>query len=392
MIKKHLIFLLFIFTIFCNLNVNVVYAKTNIDENINGILNGIDNQLYNDINEELNGFFNDNLTFKERIVKFITGEANITFETLALYLKNKIFNFFDRYKKIIIYILFISISSSVLNVIIPKNDDNTIKYTIFYICYSLVVIVVLTLIYELFKVANTTLNKLNKMTELVFPLMFSISTLTGNLGVNLFKPLTCFAGFLSSSITTNYLIPLLSFSSVTLIVSNLSDTIKLKSLSSTIFSILKWTLGLIGIIYTFILAVQGIVNSQYNGISVKILKYTTGSMIPIIGGFLSGGMDVLLSSAILIKNSIGLLGVFYILITIGGSAISLLVLSFIIKFLTSISEPILDKKFFNVIMGISTVINYLTSIIFLCAYIYFITVIGFIFSTILILWKSIFHQ
>ena len=154
---------------------------------------------------------------------------------------------------------------------------------------------------------------------------------------------------------------------------------------STIFSILKWCLGLIGIIYTVILAVQGIVNSQYNGMSVKILKYTTGSMIPIIGGFLSSGMDVLLSSAVLIKNSIGLIGVIYILISIGSVGVSLLVLSIIIKISTSIAEPLLDKKFINVLMGISTIINYLIAITLLCGYVYFITVLGFIFSTISIL-------
>lgn len=383
--KKVFLLILLSLVIINNFDKNIVYAKSNIDDSINGILDGIDYELYDEFNNSLNEFFKDDLSFKDRIIKFLTGEANISFETVTLFFKTKIFNLFNNYKRIIFYIIFIGIACTILNVIISKNSDNNAKSTIFYICYLLVISVSIKLIYELFLITQESINSLCKKSELIFPLMFSISSLCGNFGVSLYKPLTCFASFFSANITSNYLMPILMFGAVSLVIGNLSDTIKLQTLSSTIFSVLKWCLGLIGIIYTVILAVQGIVNSQYNGLSVKILKYTTGSMVPIIGGFLSSGMDVLLSSAVLIKNSIGLLGVIYVLISIGGVGISLLVLSIIIKISASIAEPLLDKKFLNVFMGISTIINYLIAIAFLCGYIYFITVLGFIFSTISII-------
>ena len=66
--KKYLITFLILLTIIVfGLNLNIVSAKNNnFDETINEILTGIDDSNYKDFNDVLNGFFNDNLSFKER--------------------------------------------------------------------------------------------------------------------------------------------------------------------------------------------------------------------------------------------------------------------------------------------------------------------------------------
>ena len=117
---------------------------------------------------------------------------------------------------------------------------------------------------------------------------------------------------------------------------------------------------------------------QYNGASVKILKYATGSLVPIVGGFLSGGVDVLLSSVLLIKNSVGLIAVIYLLLYVGSSGISLLLFSFAIKFVSSLCEPIIESKFLTCITKITDVFNLLSSLIFICGYVFILVVLSFI--------------
>lgn len=383
--KKFCILTLLIITILltANLNFNVVSAKENsIDESISEILNGIDENVFIEINDVINSFFKDDLSFKERIVKFLTGEANVDFNLLKDFIFLRFKTLFNQVVKILCYLLFIGIISTILNIILSKNGDNIENCTIFYIFYILAIGSTATLISQFVYSTESLISNLSGTTEILFPIMFAISSLCGNFGVSLYKPLTCFIAYFSSVISRNYLLPLLIFGSIMMVLGNLSQNIKISGLSKTVFSFYKWCIGIICVLYTVILGIQGIVNTSYNGISVKILKYATGSIIPIVGGFLSGGIDVMLSSAILIKNSVGLLSVIYLIITIGGSAISYVITSFIIKFGASICEPVLDKRFYNFLIGVGDVINYLASIIFLCGYMYFITVIGFIFSTI----------
>ena len=382
--KKYLIVLFLVIVSFIiNLNVVLVEAKgNNYDQTIGEILNGIDESLYLDFNEVLNEFFNDNSSFKERIIKFLTGELHVDIASVKQLIFNRVNQYVKEFLKVVCLILFIGISSTVLNGILSKNNDNIENNTIFFIFYILVVSIAGNLISKFVISANDIIKNLSKTTELIFPLLFSVSSLCGNLGVSVYKPLTAFISYFSSVITSNYLLPIIVFGGVSLIVGNLSQNVKISGLSKTVFSLFKWILGIIVIVYTVILSIQGIVNASYNGISIKILKYATGSIVPIVGGFLSGGVDVLLSSAILIKNSIGLLSVIYLLIAILGKGIAFISTSFLLKFGASICEPIIDKRFYNLLIGIGDVINYLASLIFLSGFMYFITIIGFIFSTI----------
>lgn len=382
--KKYIIIIsLIILCLIYGVNLTVVSAKnSDYDNSINEILNGIDESIYEDINEVLNEIFKDDLSFKDRIIKFITGELSISFNSIKDFILGRFTSRIKEFIKVLAYILFIAITCTILNIILSKNNDNIENNTIFFIFYILVVLACVGLISKFINTTNETTKRLTKTTEIIFPLMFSVSSLCGNFGVGIYKPLTAFVAYFSSVISTKYLLPIIAFGGASLIIGNLSQNIKISGLSKTVFSLYKWVLGIIVIVYTVILSIQGIVNASYNGISVKILKYATGSMVPIVGGFLSGGLDVFLSSAVLIKNSIGLLSVIYLLISIGGVGISFIITSFILKFGASISEPVLDKRFYNLLVGISDIINYLASIIFLSGFMYFITVIGFIFATV----------
>ncbi|MBO5926313.1 MAG: hypothetical protein J6Q38_01980, partial [Clostridia bacterium] len=321
--KKFLIFLIIILTCFSfNIKTNLVYASNNsYDESINEILGGIKEEDFIGVNDVLNEFFNEEISFKERLKKFITGEANLDVYNI---LSSFIFGFTsseNSFFKVLIYLLFMGILCSVINIILSKNNENIENNTIFFIFYTLIITAGSLLIGELIYNAEEIVFNLSKTTELLFPLMFSISSLCGNFGVSVYKPLTSFISYFSSVISVKFLLPLLVVGATLLLVANLSENVKISGIYKTIFSFYKWCLGIIGIAYTVILAVQGIVNASYNGISVKILKYATGSMVPIVGGFLSGGIDVMLSSAILIKNSIGLFAVIFLILKVGGAGI-----------------------------------------------------------------------
>ena len=166
-----------------------------------------------------------------------------------------------------------------------------------------------------------------------------------------------------------------------MLIGNLSDVIKLDSLNKNLLSLLKWILGILTVLFTCFVTVSGIVNAGYNGASVKVLKYATGSLIPIVGSFLSGGVDVFLTSAILLKNSVGFMAVLYLIITVFGSGVLILMVSFLIKLVISICEPIADKKFVSAVMGITDIFNYLAGLVFLSGFMSFLTIICLITST-----------
>ncbi len=383
--KKAFIFLFILISFFIFIDKNYVLGaenNLNTDEILNEIINGINEGDFIEIINTLNSFFGKDLSFKDWLVKFFSGELDLNFNDLKTYLLNGVFNIFSNVATILSVLLFLVIFQYVANIIISRNNDNTEKNIIFYICYSLFIIVITKLSTSVFSYTIETINKIVKIINIIFPVMFSISGLIGNLGVALCKPITAFITIFSSNIVTNFFIPILLLSLTAILVGNISNNITLNNLNKNLLNFFKWTLGILTIVFTCVVTISGIVNAQYNSASVKVLKYATGSLVPIVGGFLSGGVDVFLSSALLLKNSIGILGVLYLFISIFGSAISILILSFIIKFLISICEPIADKKLVNITTSVTDIFNYLAGIIFICGFMCFLSVICFITSTI----------
>lgn len=385
---KKAILILFVLLLVLSVSSHVALADEttpNFDETIEGVLDGINEKDFEIINQILNEIFGEKMTFKDRVISFITGEIPLTIDGFKQYLFSGFQSVFRSVLDVMIYVIFIGILSTLLNIIISKNAYKNEKSIIYYISYTLIISLIFILVFNVFNFAFTRLDAINKTVESVFPILLTLSEFSGGFGVAMSKPFLAFASLFTSVVSKGVFIPLLTASASCLVIGNLSETVKLESLNKSIQSLVKWILGIITLTFSVLIATQGVVNAQYGGISFKILKYATGSLIPIVGGFLSGGVDVLLSSAVLVKNSLGLIMVIYVLFSVIGAGITVLITSFIIKFSISIAEPILDKKIVNLINGISNLLSILSAIVLVSGFMYVLVLFNLITATGLIL-------
>ena len=380
-----LIFCFFISFAFSFKTAKASDEKINIDDSINSILDGINEENLSDLNDTLDGLFRDGKTLKERILSFISGGENFDFNDLFIYFTGGVSGVLHTVLEIMCYVIFIGILCTTLNKIISKNSDKNENNIIYFICYAIVVVLSSKLVSSVFNMAINAIDKMNKTIDLTFPLLITLAEFSGGFGNVIFKPLYSVLSFLTSSFCESFLIPLLSCAGVCVVIGNISSTVKLNSLKKSILSLVKWSIGIITLLFSIFITAKGAVNSQYNGLSFKVLKYATGSLIPIVGGFISGGIDVLLASSVLVKNSFGLILVVYVFLTVGSVGISILLASFLIKFTVSVCEPLIDNKFIEFSNGIGDVFSCLSAVIFLCGFAYILVCFSVIGSTALII-------
>ena len=374
--------ILILISFFCALTPMEVTAKeVDNDEVINEVFDGINQEDFNFIIEFLNSVTGENLNFKQAVLKFLTGELNVNFSTLINFFKSDFNNFISLGGEVIIYLILLGVTFNIINVISSKNKDNIAKYTIYFIGVLIACSLIFGVTEKVFSYAKNELNFLSKIIEAVFPIMFSVTSLVGNFGVSIIKPFTAFLTLLVSSLSINLFMPLLYFETTVTSLNNLSENVKLTGLKKTASGVYKWALLLILGVYSLTIGGQSLVSAQYSGVSVKLLKYFTGSLIPVVGNFLSGGMEVLLSSAVLIKNGIGLISVIAVIFSVGKTAIEILIFSFIIKFLSSICEPILDEKYYSILSGVTDVFNSLAGLLLVCGFTFIITVLFLVTAT-----------
>ena len=356
-------------------------SEENQNEIISEIISGINENDFEIIINVIKKITGKNLTLKEFILTFLTGENLVSTSGIKSYLTLAISDFINSYKSVIFIILSIGILFNLSNGISSKKTDNSLKNTINFISNCIAVILLFKVVEIVFNVVESNVNFISKTTETVFPIMFTLSSLCGNFGVSVLKPFTAFLSVLLTMLSTKFFIPLLHVETAVTAINSTSNFIKIDGLKKTTSSIFKWALLLICGLYSVALTSQGLVNSSYNGVSIKILKYVTGSIIPVVGGFISTGMEVFLSSVVLIKNSVGLISIFSVVFTVGVTAIEVLILSFLIKFLTSVCQPAIDDKFYKLLMGVGEIFGNLYALLLVCGFTFIITVLFVILST-----------
>ena len=125
--------------------------------------------------------------------------------------------------------------------------------------------------------------------------------------------------------------PLASFICVLHMVGNMSSQVRLRNFSKLFGGIIKWILGVTLAAFTVFLTVQGITSATYDGLSFKAAKYAVSNSVPIIGGFLGSGFDLVVAGSVLIKNSIGSCGIILLALVLLPPLIRLVVCSLFMR-------------------------------------------------------------
>ena len=390
--KKFVIFLAICVVGLFNIGPSIeLLAESKTDDNIIQELNNcIDVQIGNfDFNEldlylsklsSQYSFLSAN-TFKD-VVKQITlgdyfSDFNSVFDVIFSFLFSEIKNVLP----VIFLIVAVSVISGLLNLIKASSSGDGVGSVIYFVCYAVIVLLISTIIKNVVDVTSSTLQTMSGQMEIIFPILLTLLTSIGSVAsVGIYKPLVSVLIQGVSFLFSNFLFPIFIISFVLLVVGNLSTTIKLNKASEFLSSVFKWVVGFVFTMFGAFLTIQGISVARYDGISIKATKFAVKSYIPLIGGYLSDGLDLILCSSVIIKNAIGLVGLVLILLTIISPIIKIVVLKFGLQLVSAILEPIGNSGVSNFTSGCSKVLVYPIVLILSVAFMYLLSV-GLIMST-----------
>ena len=374
--------LLFIALLFLLIVQTPVFADSSevlskeIDEQIENQLNNIDTSSFQSIIDKLNdekSLFN-NGSFLDNIKKLLAGENQIDFTNIF----NVFISLFSKSLVSILPLVCSIIGIGILSSIITQTSvskDESIKNIVHFVCFGLIITIVFTAVIQVISISNSTMNSLKEQMQISFPILLTLMTVIGaNASVSVYQPLVAVLTGSLMSVFNNFVMPLFVFCLVFSVAGNLSNNIKLNKFKNMFENIFKWTIGITFTIFSSILAVQGITAGSFDGLSFRTTKYAMKSYIPFVGSYLSDGLNLILTSSVLIKNAIGTTGVILILATIISPIIKILILKLALSFSASILEPIADKKICDFLFSISKCLSMLIAIICVSSFAYFLTI------------------
>lgn len=336
---------------------------------------------------ELETFFNDNFDYQDNnsffnnLTKLLKGEYEYDLSSVLEYLIKFVFNDVFVFLPTFLCVLSISLICSILQHVKSSFVTEGVAEISFFICMMSIILMLSAEIISFYENTKITIETIAKLTEIMSPIMLTLMlAVGGNVSASVYTPTVAFLSGNVINIILSIVLPLVGIMTIFSIASNFSYSIKLNKFSEFTVSIIKWIIGIIITVYSLFLSVQGLTSATFDGISIKAAKYALSNSIPIVGGFIKDGFDLVVAGSVLIKNSVGILVIFSIFFVIISPILTMSVFSLLLKLVAGIIEPISDVRISNFCFSLSKTISYLIACVFVVGLMLFITVLLMIFS------------
>ena len=255
-------------------------------------------------------------------------------------------------------------------------------HIVFFVCFAVVVVLALVCAVNLVNVAGDAINGMKKQMNAASPILLTLMAgIGGAVSVKAYQPAVALLSGGVVEIVSAVVLPLFIFTLVFSVVGNLSKSVRLGKLTDFFKSASTTVLAVTFTVFTAFLAVQGLTAGSFDGVSIRAAKFATKSYIPILGGYLADGLDLILAGSVLIKNSVGVAGLLLLLSTVLMPLLQILGVCFGFKIVAAVIEPVSDSRLTSFLTGIAKSMNMLIAALLAVAFMYFISVMLLIFTS-----------
>ena len=247
-------------------------------------------------------------------------------------------------------IIIIIVIHSILKSISDGLENDEISKISYFVQYILIVTLIMKNFSEIIVSVKDTIQNLVGFSYSLIPLLLSLMIITGKMvTVSAIQPILLLLITFIGNFISNFLLPMVLIGTSLGIVSKISDKVQIDKLAKTFKSSVVWILGLVLTIFTGVLSMESSLTGQVDGLTTKATKTVITSTIPVVGKILSDTTEVILGSGIVLKNAVGFIGVIVIIGICIGPIIKLAILTIIYQILSSICEPLADKKIIDIL-------------------------------------------
>jgi stage III sporulation protein AE len=296
-------------------------------------------KFWDDIMTEYGGYLPESQ--KGSLLQFLNGEKELSFQEWSKALLKYIFHEILANGKLLGTLILLTIFSMLLQLLQDAFSQSTVSK----VAYALVYMVLMIIALNSFHIAiEYTVEAIRTMTSFILaliPLLLALMASSGGIiSAAFFHPVILFLMNTSGVLIEKIVLPLLFLSALLSIVSTLTDQYKVTQLAQLLRNIGVGLLGTFLTVFLGVISVQGASAAVSDGMAIRTAKFVTGNFIPVLGRMFTDAADTVISASVLLKNTVGIIGVAILLLIAAFPAIKVLTLAFIYKFTAALLQPL----------------------------------------------------
>lgn len=216
------------------------------------------------------------------------------------------------------------------------------------------------------------------MVSFMFALLPVLATLLAAVGAlssaTIFHPLLITVVTLVAGTIERVVFPLLFFTAVLAIASNLAQGFPLTRMAQLARQAAIAVLSLLFTVFLGVMAVRGALAPVADGVALRTAKFLTGTFVPVIGGMFADAVEVVAGGSVLIKNAVGAFGLMAIAVMAAFPLMKIFSLVVIYRLVTALVQPISDARIVDALGALADTLTMLMAAVATVALMFFIGV------------------
>ncbi|MCD8372285.1 MAG: stage III sporulation protein AE [Clostridia bacterium] len=263
--------------------------------------------------------------------------------------------------------------------VIGKSTSKIVRLA----CYSLIILMLSAALIGVVEECVDCIKSLQKQMEIITPILVTLTVLTGGTSsAAIYQPAALFLSEGAVEIISGFIFPAAIASAVLNFMSKINPQISFSGISKLLKSIMKFVIGVTVTVFSLFITVQSSASSLLDGILFKTTKYVVSNSVPIVGGFISSGFDLLTAAGLLIKSSAGVCGIILLASEIASPVILLTAFSVMLKITGAIAQAAGDNELYSLMSDLSSDTEYFLAGLLTVAFMYVFTIMQIINSAV----------
>lgn len=336
------------------------------------IVKELDLDSVDDLLEEL--FPDKSVTFRELFTGLMSGDTKFSFTLIKEALKHQFLGNFAGHKKSMIQILVLVIIAAVFTNFSNVFQNKQVSQVSFYVVYILLVTISIGTFRMLVDTAAKNLMQLVSFMKVLSPIYFLATAFaTGSVTSVAFYNIILVLIFLVELFVLNILVPLIQVYLVIRMINNLATEDYLSKFAELLSTVISWTMKTILAAIIGINVIQALLGPAIDTLKRHVVTKSAGA-IPLIGDAIGGVTDIVLGTALVIKNGIGMAGAIVCVLISIVPMIQIAVVTLLYKTVCAVIQPISDKRVVQCISSMADGASMLLRVVFTTGVLFLLTI------------------
>lgn len=344
-----------------------------IKEQFNNIISEEALDELTDRASEITGGISQDFSVAEILNSTIKGESIFTSTDIIESLQDLVLLEVKTALVFCVEILSICIIMGILKGLSSSFNSKSVSDISLLVCTMVIIGITINSFNETYALALESVSIMVNTMEILMPVLVGILIATGSIASGtVLSPLIVSAITFISFTVKKIVLPALFAATLLTLINCLTEKNYVNKLSKLLRNLSVGLTGLMLVLLTGIISIQGLLSETSDGLLINTAKYSLSNFIPIVGSFSSDTVELFLRCMASIKSVVGIFGIIILLLLMAIPLIKILTIAIIYKITAALAEPVTSSKIADGLNDVGSCVISIASIMFFISLLFII--------------------